>query len=172
MASFRIALIGAGEIGSSSHLPAILSSREMELACLIDPVEVRAKALCREYGLGVPTFPQICLALRAIARAEMPPIDGAIIASPNHTHEAIAIECLENRISVLVEKPLACSLAEGERIICAAERNQTVIAVGYCTRFRRNVQLVGEALRTAYFGQVRGFAYHFGTRGGWSPVAG
>src|SRR4051812_31099347 len=48
MTVFRIALVGAGEIGAGAHLPAILESDQLELAAIVDPVTPRAQALARE----------------------------------------------------------------------------------------------------------------------------
>jgi predicted dehydrogenase len=98
-------------------------------------------------------------------------IDGAIIATPNHTHCAIATACLAHNIPVLVEKPLAATYEEGLTIVKAAQRSGQVVAVGYSTRFTDEIPLLKKLLDEGYFGTVRRFVHQFGTPGGWAPLS-
>lgn len=98
-------------------------------------------------------------------------VDGAIIATPNHTHLPIALDCFARGISVLIEKPLATTVQDGEAICRAADEAGLVAAVGYVHRFRPDVALLKDLLDRQYFGHVKRFAYQYGTRGGWSPVS-
>jgi predicted dehydrogenase len=97
--------------------------------------------------------------------------EAAIIATPNHTHAAIAEQCLTKRVAVLIEKPLALTTSEGERICAAAHRSGAVVAVGYVTRFRETVRLMARLIADRHFGAIRRFAYQFGTKGGWAPLS-
>jgi predicted dehydrogenase len=78
---------------------------------------------------------------------------------------------LEAGVHVLIEKPLATSVEEGERIIACARRAKAIAAVGYCTRFRDNVLLAAELLRDGYFGRLTSFAFQSGQAGGWPSVS-
>lgn len=160
---FRLAIVGAGMITRVTHLPAALTSSGVDVAVLVDPVEGRAAALAQEYGIA----PRIVRRIEEAADG----IDGAVIATPNHTHMAIAVACLERGIPVLVEKPLAGSYQAGLAILAAAERAGKPVAVGYSTRFRENVRLLKRLLDAEYFGAVRRFVHQFGTPGGWSPLS-
>jgi predicted dehydrogenase len=160
---FRIAIVGCGKI-SNAHAQAVLATPTAELTALVDSSLERAHALAARVG-AAPT-------ITADLNAVLPSIDGAIIATPNHTHAALAIRCLEHRIATLIEKPLAISVAESERICQAAESSGACLAVGYVTRFRDNVRLMARLLKSGRFGTVRRFAYQFGSRGGWAPVSG
>jgi predicted dehydrogenase len=159
---FRIAMIGCGRI-ASRHVRACLASDDLELAALVDPVVARAEELAREFKIAPIISPSLSEAAGSV--------DGAVIAAPNHLHRELALACLEAKLHVLVEKPLATSVADGQMICEAAERAGTVVAVGYVTRFRKNVQLFRELLERGYFGAIRRFAYQFGTRGGWAPLS-
>ena len=50
-------------------------------------------------------------------------VDGAVIATPNHTHRDLALRCLSASIPVLIEKPLATTVGAGLEIVEAAEKN-------------------------------------------------
>ena len=161
---FRLALIGAGLITESAHLPAALASTRVTVEAIVDPVADRAVALAHKFGIR----PRIVTDIGAVAQD----IDGAVIATPNHTHKEIALRCLDAGIPVLVEKPLASTRADGLAVVSATERAGKVLAVGYCSRFRRNVTLLKELLDGAFFGRVRSFYHQFGTAGGWAPASG
>lgn len=161
---FRLGIVGAGKITASAHLPAALSSPLVVVSALVDPVVERAVELAKMYGIA----PVTASMLQQIQDL----VDGVVIATPNQTHADIAVSCLENGIAVLIEKPLATTVADCQRVIDAARNHGRVAAVGYCTRFRDNLQLFRSLLDTQYFGPVRAFAYQFGTNGGWDTYSG
>ncbi|PYV39915.1 MAG: hypothetical protein DMG06_21805 [Acidobacteria bacterium] len=160
---FRLALVGAGLITQEAHLPAALVSDKVEVAALIDPVVERARSLARSYGISPRIAESVTEAFGYI--------DGAVIATPNHTHKDIAVACLEAGVATLIEKPLASSLADGEAIVAAAQKTGAPVAVGYSTRFRDNIVLLKDLLAQSYFGQIRRFLHQFGTAGGWAPLS-
>lgn len=163
MAKFRLGFIGTGLITAGSHLPAALGLPEIQVAALIDSVPERAKALARTHGISVQIASDISEVLDSV--------DGVIIATPNSTHCAIALACIEAGIHVLIEKPLANTVSEGNAIAEAAERKGVTVATGFCLRFVPAVSLLKELLDDEYFGKVRRFAYQFGTPGGWASLS-
>ena len=162
MSRVRLGIVGCGRI-ANSHVQAALSCPDVELTALIDPVPERSAALVERYGLTVRSYATVADAL--------PHVDAAVIATPNHLHAGVAVQCLGAGVAVLIEKPLAATLADGIRITDAARASGVVAAVGYVTRFSENNQLMRELLRRDAFGRVRRFAYQFGTRGGWAPLS-
>jgi predicted dehydrogenase len=163
-APFRLAICGAGKVAAAAHVPAALASREVTLAALVDPVAGRAETLASEYGIR----PAIATRLADV----LDRIDGVVIAAPNHAHCALALECFAAGMPALIEKPLATSHADGERILHAADAAGVTAAVGYNTRFTAWVELMDERLRARAFGAVRRFAYQTGSTGKWSPLSG
>jgi predicted dehydrogenase len=161
---FRLAIVGAGQITATAHLPAALASTRVELVALIDPVVERARRLAWEYGIRARVTSSV--------QDVLGEVDGALIATPNHTHCELAIQCLEAGVPVLIEKPLAVSVSQGEAIVRAADEHQTIAAVGYSQRFMPSVRLMHALLNTRYFGAIRSFAYQVGAVGGWAPVSG
>src|SRR5689334_12055045 len=89
---FRLGLVGAGLITENSHLPAALASTMVEVVAIVDPAVERAAQLARAYGITPRIAPRV--------EAVLGSMDGAIIATPNPTHCAIALACLERNVSV------------------------------------------------------------------------
>ncbi|BBR40163.1 oxidoreductase [Aeromonas veronii] len=73
-------------------------------------------------------------------------IELAIIASPATLHAVHAIPLIEAGIPVLIEKPLAASLADCEAIQAASREHNTPVAVGYCLRYLPSALLMKELL--------------------------
>ncbi len=163
MNKFKLGIIGTGLISAGSHLPAALGLPDIEVNALVDPVRDRSTSLARKYGIS----PQIVQDVREVLGM----LDGVIIATPNSTHCEIALACIEAGVHVLIEKPLANTVDEGNAIMENATRKGVVVATGFCTRFRSNVLLLKELLDDEYFGRIQRFAHQFGTAGGWAPLS-
>lgn len=160
---FRIAVIGVGKISIGSHIPATLSSGLTKLVALVDPDVNRAKKTAEEFGLDVE--------VKASLKDLTSQIDGVIIAVPNHLHAAIAMEAMELGFHVLIEKPLASTVEDAKKILAVQEKTNKVVAVGYCTRFYPNYQLLKELINDNFFGKIDKFAYQAGSAGGWSTFS-
>ncbi len=160
---YKLAVIGVGKISLASHIPAALASPLVSLAAFVDPDVKRAKSFADEFGLDI----EIAARIGDLKGS----VDGALIAAPNHLHAPLAIECLENGLDVLIEKPLASTVAEGRAITEAEQKTGKTVSVGYCTRHYPNYRLFKDLLARQYFGRVHKFAYQFGTPGGWSTFS-
>jgi predicted dehydrogenase len=62
-------------------------------------------------------------------------IDAAVVATPTSLHRGVSCELLEHGIHLLVEKPLASTLAEADEILSAARRHDAIVQVGHIERF-------------------------------------
>jgi predicted dehydrogenase len=161
---FRLVIVGAGMITASNHLPVALGCSAVKVTGIVDTQVERARSLVQAYGLDAVA----CSTLQeALSNA-----DGVIIATPNHTHKALAIECIETGLPVLIEKPLATTVEDGEAVVNCAKHHGVTVAVGYQARYRDNLQLLKDLLASRRFGRVRRFARQAGTRGGWAPLSG
>lgn len=140
-AKLQIALIGAGLIGRA-HLTRIEASPDCGIAAICDPTE-SAQALAAERG--VRWFPSQREMLALIKP------DGAIIATPNALHVPGAVDCLEAGVPVLVEKPLAESVAAAQRLIEAEARTGIPVLAGH---HRRHNPIVKEARRIVQGGEI------------------
>ena len=77
--------------------------------------------------------------------ADDPGIDAVIVGTPNSLHAPQAIACLEAGKHVLVEKPMARTLAEAEAMIAAADRSGAHLMVAHCWRFHPDVRALRRA---------------------------
>jgi len=129
----RVAVVGAGRLGTF-HARILRAHPRAELACVVDTDPARAAALAHELGCG------------ALTRTSDLPADleAATIAVPTSRHAEVAVPLLERGLACLVEKPLASTLAEADRILDAARRGGSVLAVGHVERFQPGLRKVRE----------------------------
>lgn len=118
----RVAVIGAGSFGKN-HVRVVRENPRAELAFVVDADPARA----REHAGDVP--------VAANVREILGKVDAAIVAVPTVAHAEIGCALLETGIDVLVEKPIAPSLEEADRLVEAAERNRRILQVGHLERF-------------------------------------
>ncbi|CAG0952230.1 myo-inositol 2-dehydrogenase / D-chiro-inositol 1-dehydrogenase [Burkholderiales bacterium] len=121
MTRTRIAVVGAGYIGLA-HIGAARSSPTCALCAVVDPSPAGAAAAAQA---GVPHH----ASLDALLANDRP--DGVVVATPNALHVPQALRCLEAELPVLVEKPIAPTLAEGERLVRAVEARNARVLVGH-----------------------------------------
>jgi predicted dehydrogenase len=120
-APVRIAVVGAGTIGRR-HIELILASSSCVLSAIVDPAP-NAVALAAQ--AKVPLFDMLDDALAAQCA------DAVVVATPNHLHVDNAIACIGAGVAALVEKPLAHTLEEGERLCRAVEAANARVLVGH-----------------------------------------
>ena len=100
--------------------------------------------------------------------AEDPSIDAVVIATPNALHAPQAIACLRAGKHVLVEKPMARTVAECDAMIEAAHASGVLLMVGHCWRFHEKVRAVRGRIAKGELGSVvktRGYGIHVN----WGP---
>jgi predicted dehydrogenase len=122
--TLRVAVIGVGHLGR--HHARILSSLpDVELVAVVDTNRARAEEIAAS-SRTQPAFDFRDLLGR---------VDAVTIAVPTAIHHEIAVPFLRAGVPVLVEKPLARSLAEADEMIAAAADAGVVLAVGHTERF-------------------------------------
>jgi predicted dehydrogenase len=132
-APMRIAVVGTGIMGTN-HVRVAGRLADAELAAVVDADLERAIA-----AAGSPDV------LACASIDELPDdIDAAVIAVPTPAHLSTAMALISRGISVLVEKPLAATVAEASTIVQAALDHGVVLAVGHIERFNPAVaELMG-----------------------------
>jgi predicted dehydrogenase len=121
MNKLRIAVVGAGLIGRA-HMDRLVRSADAQLMGVVDPAPASV-TLAQQYGVAH-------WGTLASLLAQTRP-DGIVLASPNDWHVPQALACLEAGVSVLVEKPVASSLAQGEALWRAAQASSARVLVGH-----------------------------------------
>ena len=144
----KLAVVGCGAITEIIQLPVASRSRDVEVVGLVDASGERARELAGEYGIGWTASDH----REVIGRAE-----AVLLAVPHHLHAPMAVELLDAGVHVLVEKPMALSVAECDRMIDSATRSGSVLAVGLQRRFFGANKLVAAAVHERRFGPARRF---------------
>jgi predicted dehydrogenase len=83
-----------------------------------------------------------------------PEIEAAVVATPVGTHYPIAHQLLEAGKSVLVEKPLATSVAQGEDLVRVARSNRAVLMVGHTFEYSAPVLKLAEVIASGELGEI------------------
>jgi predicted dehydrogenase len=139
----RVATIGVGHLGR--HHARILSG--LPGATLVGVVDIKADRAA-EIAAAFSSRPFTSL------DEIIGEVDAVSIAVPTEAHLATALPFLERGIPVLVEKPLARSVEDADRLIAAAEARGTVLAVGHTERFNPAVAAASLHLRDPRFIEV------------------
>ncbi len=140
----RLAVLGAGLIGRR-HAALVLADPALSLAAIVDPApEARHWA----EGLGVPWRPT----LEALLAGPRP--DGAIVATPNRLHVPQALALVAAGIPVLVEKPIADSVDDAERLVAAAARAGVPLLVGHHRRHNPLIAAAKAAIDAGRLGRL------------------
>jgi predicted dehydrogenase len=124
MSELRAAVVGAGRLGTL-HARKYAAVDGVRLACVVDVDTDRARALARETG-AQPLDDYRELAGRA---------DLVTIASPGSTHYEIARAILAAGIDVLLEKPMAATLAQARELAGLARSSGRILQIGHLERF-------------------------------------
>lgn len=119
----KAAVIGVGHLGKH-HARILASLPGITLAGVVDVNADRAAEIAKEHG--TTAFRDA----RDIAGLSL-----AVIATPTESHAAIAAPLIEAGVHILVEKPIAQTLAEADALIAAAKKKGIVLAVGHSERF-------------------------------------
>ncbi|HRI80869.1 MAG TPA: Gfo/Idh/MocA family oxidoreductase [Opitutaceae bacterium] len=86
-------------------------------------------------------------------------IDAVVVTTPHHLHARETILALESGKHVLIEKPMATSVEDCDRIIAAAARRGSTIGVAYNLRFRNNLPRARELIAAGAIGRVQSLHY-------------
>ena len=143
----RVAVAGAGAFGRN-HLRVY---RELEtagqgvtLVAAVEPDPTRAAEAAAQYG--IPVFATADTLLAADLK-----LDAASVAVPTVHHHSVASPLLDAGLDLLVEKPLAASLAEADDLVARAEKAGRILQPGHLERFNPAVLAIEPALRRPMF---------------------
>src|SRR5262245_13095062 len=151
MARLKLAVAGAGLIGQR-HIERIGEEPAAELSAIVDPSPAGRQLAER---LGANWFD----GLEKLLAADRP--DGLIIATPNQVHVANGLLAVAARVPMLMEKPIADDVAEGRRLVEAAERAGVPLLVGHHRRHNPMIQKAKEIVDSGRLGRVIAVHGHF-----------
>ncbi|MCP4257184.1 MAG: Gfo/Idh/MocA family oxidoreductase [Planctomycetes bacterium] len=125
----KTAVVGAGKMGAI-HAKVYDQLEQSDLIAIVDVDVNKARDLAEQYK---------CTAFSDYSDI-LGKVDAVTIATPTVTHLNLAKKFIKNNIAVLIEKPLATNVLEGEKIVEFAKNHNIVVAVGHSERCNPVVQ--------------------------------
>ena len=129
-AELTLAVIGAGHMGRF-HAEKFARLPGVEVAAIVDPDPARAK---------ISDF-----------RKVLDQVEAAVIAVPTNLHHEVARAFLERGRHVLIEKPLAATLAEADDLVNLASKQNAVLQVGHVQRFSNAFKALAKRVERALY---------------------
>ena len=134
----KVGVAGVGVMGRN-HARVLSGIRDFDLVAVFDPDAATAEGVAGLYD---------ATAFTTAADFVAAGLDAAVVATPNRHHAELGVALLEAGVHVLVEKPIAATVADARRMIDAAHANDRVLMVGQVERFNP----AGEAVKRALDG--------------------
>lgn len=123
----KVAVIGTGIMGRN-HIRIIKNFPEVKEVVICDVNENALRQTAKDFGIE-----KTYLDYKKILKKESP--DCVIIATMTNTHKDIALEAMNSKVHVLVEKPIALNLKDAKIMIDTAKKNNVIFTVGHVERF-------------------------------------
>lgn len=153
----KYALIGCGRI-ATNHIKAILNNG-LELVAVCDIREDHMQALLEKHGLdSVETIARYTNYKQLLA--DHPELELVAIATESGLHARIALDCIDAGVNIIIEKPIAMSMADAEEIIRRSEEKGVTVCACHQNRFNVAVQKTRQALEQGRFGRLSHGSIH------------
>ena len=161
----KYALIGCGRI-SPNHIAAA-KANELEFCaiCVIVPENMSDKAVKFELPETVHRYTDY----REMLAAERPEL--VAIATESGKHAAIALDCIAAGCNLIIEKPIALSIADADAIIDAARKMGVKVCASHQNRFNKSIAKIREAYTKNRFGRMFYGTAHIRWNRGWEYYA-
>jgi len=150
MGPFKVAFIGTGA-RSCAYAKHYVGRQDIQIVALADPQPEHRKAMAQRSGLGNGYAEHDDW--RDMLRSHSD-LDGVVIASPNYLHADPAVACLERGLPIAVEKPLATTQADCERILEAERANAGRTLIGFVLRSAPFYRQIHGLLEQRVIGQI------------------
>jgi len=162
MNKLKIGIVGCGKVAELCYLPASRKLNSIEISALVDINEQQLSSLAEKYNVSYRTNSIEDIYDR---------VDAVVVAVPNHFHAPVSIEFLRRGIHVLVEKPMALTVDECDKMIEAAEMSNSVLSVGLMRRYQPVSGFVKSILDKGILGEIISFDFSEGNIWQWDSVS-
>ena len=164
----RLGILTCGTIVTAGHLPAFaaLGKDAVDVVAFSSRTRATAEGAAAQWGSGA-----VVDDWRAVLARD--DVDAVDICSPNALHAEMAIAAAEAGKHVLVEKPIAVTLAEADAMIDAAASAGVVLMAAHNVRFAAPYAAAASAVATGMLGEIVGVRAAFGHAGpqAWAPAS-
>jgi len=143
---FRIAFVGCGGI-AQTHATAMKNMPDVEIVAGCDIVPDRLENFKDKWGVN-----QLYKDWKTMLKEVKP--DGVSVCTPNGIHAQPTIDALNAGAHVLVEKPMALTPAECQKMIDTAKKNKKKLTIGFQYRYHPNTQFMKRAADEGQFGDI------------------
>lgn len=150
------ALIGCGRI-AVNHIKAAVSNN-FNIVAVCDVVENKMDELLSKYNLENDKSIKHYINYKEMIEKEN--VELVSIATESGLHAEIALYCIKHRINVIIEKPMAMSIADANKIIEASKEYNVKVAANHQNRFNIAVQQTRKALEEGHFGKLSHGSIH------------
>lgn len=137
----RFAVIGCGLVAQAMHIPYLAELPESELCAFVDPAKERAEKLADRYNV-----PYVYASHEDLLEDGSDELDAVVVLTPAHTHADVVVDTLGAGIDTLVEKPIAASLEDADRMVDAADSSEATAMVAYMKRYDPAYERAAEAI--------------------------
>ena len=144
----KYALIGCGRI-SVNHVAAAQKNK-LEIAALCDIVPEAIEDKFQKFDLSETV--RRYADYKEMLSIEKPEL--VAIATESGKHAQIALDCIAAGANLIIEKPIALSIADADAIIQAAEAKGVVVSACHQNRFNKSIQKIREAMENKRFGRL------------------
>lgn len=148
----NLGIIGCGRISYKHVQAAIDNNDKIRLVAVCDIVRERAMQRAEDYTQKTKYYPSIFTDYKEML--EKTDCDLVAICTESGYHPEIALYCINRGIHVIVEKPMALSTADADRMIQAAKENHVKLCVCHQNRFNPPIQMLRKALEDGRFGRL------------------
>lgn len=154
----KYALIGCGRISTNHIKAAVNNSSKLELSAVCDIVPERMQQLLEKHGLenddSIKRYTDYKVMIEKIAP------ELVSIATESGSHAEIALYCIDKGINVIIEKPMAMSMADADEIIRRSQLKHVKVCACHQNRFNVAVQKTRKALESGRFGRLSHGSVH------------
>lgn len=140
----RVGVIGCGYWGSK-HVRVFAGLPQVDHVVAIDFDESRLKSVAQSFP-SVDTYTDVDAALDAV--------DALVVATPPASHHGLALEAIQRGKHVLIEKPMATSVADAVELVEAAEQAGVTLMVGHTFEYNPAVWHLRELMQEGELGDV------------------
>ena len=152
----KYALIGCGRI-STNHIKAAVNNN-LDIVAVCDVVPEHMEEVLAKHGLEKDSAIKRYTDYKKMIQENA--LELVSIATESGLHAEIALYCIENGINVIIEKPMAMSLKDADRIIALSEEKQVKVCACHQNRFNIAVQEMRKALESGRFGRLSHGSIH------------
>jgi scyllo-inositol 2-dehydrogenase (NADP+) len=149
MSPIRTAVLGFGTSGRVFHAPLLAANPDFEVAAIVTSDPDRAAAAAAEYPGAriVPTAAELL--------ADTADLDLVVVGTPNTTHAPIAHAAIDRGLHVVLDKPVAVTVAEAEGVVDAARTAGLTLSVFQNRRWDGDFLTLRAAIDRGDLGEVR-----------------